>query len=161
MRRWRHPTSRDLGGGGGISSRSEPRGYRPRMHRNLALFKFPICCETSQAFTPIAFCWGLGLRESVPTSKHVLDSESCLNIFLARPPQAGPPEFPGASSLPKASLGLSTSRGSGQQALHPGLAQGLGPLQGPPGRKANWGCTWLETEHAILQRLLLSRWVGI
>ena len=61
MRRWRNLTSRDLW----VAARpapSEPRGHRPRVHRNWAFLKFATRGETSQATTFFISCSGLALH---------------------------------------------------------------------------------------------------
>ena len=68
MRRWRHPTSRDLWVAAHPAP-SELRGCCPRSHRNWAFFKTPTRCETSQATTQITSCSGLGLRPQFPSKR--------------------------------------------------------------------------------------------
>ena len=75
MRRWHHPTSRDLW----VAAHpvpSELRGCCPRSHRNWAFSKTPTRCETSQAATQITSC---------------------------SPAAGGPPGPPGPSTWPRAS----------------------------------------------------------
>ena len=74
MRRWRHPTSRDLWVAAHPAP-NKPRGCCSRSHPIWAFFKSPTRCETSQATTQIISCYGLGLRPQFPPPKDLLASD--------------------------------------------------------------------------------------
>ena len=130
MRRWRHPTSRDLW----VSAHpapSEPRGCCPRSHRSWAFFKTPARCKTSQATSQKYFLLGFRATPSIPTFLLLISSQVNIRGSMAfRPPQM-PYTFSADFWL------LFKGYVLGRKAPIPGMccSQGPGPPQGTPWRE--------------------------
>ena len=88
MRRWCHPTSRDLWVAANPAP-SEPRGCCPRSHQSWAFTKMPTRCETSQATTQITSCEGL--QDYLLPSNKMMSPASGAFRGLQAPLSAGTP----------------------------------------------------------------------